>query len=99
MRCWRPTKQVFDLGDVGDAAAHILEARFIGLIVGNEHDLGIAASTRSHAFSKLVNRDLFIRPNIKQFAYRVLRLSKSHYSLVPLLDISKSTVVLSRRLC
>src|SRR5215831_1333486 len=61
-----------NLGDVGDAARHVLEAGVVGLIVRHESDVGIALQFLLDQLRQIENRDLFLRSDVENLAVSVV---------------------------
>src|SRR5262252_918704 len=59
-----------DLGNVGDAARHVLEAGVVGLVVGHENDVGIALQLLLDQLRQIENRDLVLRSDVEDLAVR-----------------------------
>src|SRR4029453_8638823 len=56
----RVADQCLDLGNVRYSSRHVLEPGFVRLVVGNPHDLGLAAGQRSNPFGRVAVCDLVL---------------------------------------
>src|SRR5581483_9184422 len=90
-----PADDAFDLGDVGDAAAHVLEARLISLVVRNHHNLGRTASLRAYPLRQLVDGDLLVTADVEYLAHRLRRFGQPDDGLHHVVDVAKAALLCS----
>ena len=63
-----PVDGTTDLRDVRVAARHVLEARFVRVVIGDHVDLGVRAGHLTHAVGETEHRDLLLRADVEHLA-------------------------------